>query len=48
MVKKELVILIKPTVIRSDGDWTEDLRETRERIVNPVNRGESASPAAAR
>jgi MSHA biogenesis protein MshL len=30
--KKELVILLKPTVVESDGEWTEDLRETRERV----------------
>jgi len=32
MVKKELVILIKPTVVKSDADWERDLRETRERF----------------
>jgi MSHA biogenesis protein MshL len=32
-VKKELVILIKPTVINSDRDWAGDLRESRERIT---------------
>ena len=32
-VKKELVILIKPTVINSERDWNGDLREARERIV---------------
>ena len=30
-VKKELVILLKPTIIQSDRDWENDLRETRER-----------------
>ena len=34
MVKKELVILIKPTVIQSDNDWSQDVRDTRERILN--------------
>jgi MSHA biogenesis protein MshL len=34
VVKKELVILIKPTVIQSDRDWMEDVRDTRDRIVN--------------
>ncbi len=32
VVKKELVILIKPTVIQSEEDWVEDLRQSRERI----------------
>jgi MSHA biogenesis protein MshL len=30
--KKELVILIKPTVIESERDWGDDLREARERL----------------
>lgn len=33
MVKKELIILIKPTVIKSDEDLMRDLRETRDRIL---------------
>ena len=31
-VKKELVILLKPTVISSDYNWEGDIRESRERI----------------
>jgi len=31
-VKKELVILLKPTVIQSDRNWEQDLRETRGRL----------------
>jgi len=31
-VKKELVILLKPTVISSDHNWEGDIRESRERI----------------
>jgi MSHA biogenesis protein MshL len=38
VVKKELVILIKPTVIQSDRDWMEDVRDTRDRIVNMGDR----------
>ena len=30
--KKELVILLKPTVIQSDRNWEQDLRETRGRL----------------
>jgi MSHA biogenesis protein MshL len=33
-VKKELIILIKPTVIQSDRDWETDLGESRDRILN--------------
>jgi MSHA biogenesis protein MshL len=32
LVKKELVILLKPTIIQSDRNWEDDLRETRERF----------------
>jgi MSHA biogenesis protein MshL len=32
LVKKELVILLKPTIIQSDRNWANDLRETRERF----------------
>ena len=44
MVKKELVILIKPTVVHSDQSWEPDLRETRKRIdqMNRVGKGGSA------
>ena len=30
--KKELVILLKPTIVESDRDWNDDVRETRERV----------------
>jgi MSHA biogenesis protein MshL len=42
-VKKELVILIKPTVIQSDRDWVDDLRETRDRVRNMVPPGSPMS-----
>jgi len=32
LVKKELVILIKPTIIQGDRSWDEDLEQTRGRI----------------
>jgi MSHA biogenesis protein MshL len=32
MVKRELVILLKPTVIQSDRDWEQDLGRTRSRL----------------
>lgn len=33
-VKKELIILIKPTVIQSERDWEENARSARERVLN--------------
>lgn len=32
LAKKELVILLKPTIIESDREWERDLRHTRERL----------------
>jgi MSHA biogenesis protein MshL len=32
--KSELVILIKPTIIRTEDSWKQDLQETRDRIQN--------------
>ena len=32
VVKKEMVILLKPTIIHSDRNWEQDLRDTRERF----------------
>ncbi len=46
MVKKELIILIKPTVIQSDEDWDADTRESRDRILNMGGRS-ADEPAAA-
>ncbi len=34
VVKKELVILIKPTVIQGERDWAAELQNARDRIVN--------------
>ena len=36
MVKKELVILIKPTVIQSDADSSDELRQVRDRIIEMI------------
>jgi MSHA biogenesis protein MshL len=33
-VKSELVILIKPTIIRTEDTWKQDLQDTRDRIDN--------------
>jgi len=43
-VKKELVILIKPTVIQSDQDWIDDVRESRDRILNMGRSSSGSSP----
>lgn len=32
--KRELIILLKPTVVESDKDWSEDIARSRERINN--------------
>ena len=32
LAKRELVILIKPTIIRNDSSWKDDLAETQERL----------------
>lgn len=45
-VKKELVILIKPTVIQSESDWNADISESRDRILNQGG-GASGEPGVA-
>jgi MSHA biogenesis protein MshL len=37
-VKKELIILLKPTVIQDDGSWQQDILESQGRIQK-MNRG---------
>ena len=32
MIKKELVILIRPTVIKGDKEWDQDIQQTRDRM----------------
>ena len=32
--KKELVILLRPTIILGDSNWEQDVRETQERMRN--------------
>jgi MSHA biogenesis protein MshL len=45
--KSELVILVKPTIIKSSADWMEDLQNTRERINQfPRDRAPAAEPAS--
>jgi MSHA biogenesis protein MshL len=41
--KKELVILLKPTIIRSDRDWERQLRESRYRIEHIAPAGAGGS-----
>lgn len=40
--KRELVILLKPTVVRSDKDWQEDILQARERMHNLKSSGSSS------
>lgn len=37
--KKELVILLKPTIIQSDHDWEQDIRDTRSRVESMYPEG---------
>jgi MSHA biogenesis protein MshL len=44
--KREIVILLKPTVIQNDASWGQDLRETRERLERfiPQRPAQETSP----
>ena len=42
--KRELVILMKPTVIKSDRDWEQDLQQTRDRIQSYGTNAGSVPP----
>ena len=35
--KRELVILIKPTVVDSDKDWSDDITRSRDRVNSMTN-----------
>ena len=37
--KRELVILLKPTIIKSEGDWEEGIEQARDRIQNLGSEG---------
>ncbi|MFZ2541712.1 MAG: hypothetical protein WAW75_08060, partial [Gallionella sp.] len=37
--KRELVILLKPTVVDSDKDWSDDITQSRDRIKNMSGQG---------
>ena len=45
-IKRELVILIKPTIIESDRNWEQDLQDTRNRMQRMGN--DSGAPPADR
>jgi len=47
LVKKELVILIKPTVIQSGTESAEDMLQARERILDMMARPAPAAPQTA-
>ena len=34
--KRELVILLKPTVVDSDRDWSDDIARSRDRLNSPA------------
>jgi MSHA biogenesis protein MshL len=36
-IKRELVILIKPTIIESDKNWEQDIQDTRNRMQHMGN-----------
>jgi MSHA biogenesis protein MshL len=42
--KRELVILIKPTVIKMDSDWADDIAATGRRIQSMNERGQGTRP----
>jgi MSHA biogenesis protein MshL len=44
--KREIVILLKPTIIQNDASWGKDLRETRDRLERfiPQRPAQEASP----
>ena len=43
-VKRELVILIRPTIIDSDKDWERDIQESRDRMQH-MGDGQRMGPA---
>jgi MSHA biogenesis protein MshL len=42
--KRELVILIKPTVVKMDSDWADDIAAAGRRIQNMNERGQATKP----
>jgi MSHA biogenesis protein MshL len=44
--KREVVILLKPTIIRNDLSWGQDLRDARDRLERfiPVRPAEGTKP----
>jgi MSHA biogenesis protein MshL len=47
--KSEIVILLKPTIVRSERDWQQDLSDTRERLraLTPTPPAQQPAPAPA-
>ncbi|MDP2752066.1 MAG: secretin N-terminal domain-containing protein [Rhodocyclaceae bacterium] len=48
MRKREMVILIKPTLIRSDREWQQDLKDTHSRLLSLAPPAEEKSPVPIR
>jgi MSHA biogenesis protein MshL len=44
--KREIVILLKPTIIQNDASWGQDLRDTRERLERFLPARPAQEPAA--
>ena len=44
--KRELVILLKPTVVQGNGAWAQDILDTRNRMQSLHRRGDKSEPAA--
>lgn len=44
--KREIVILLKPTIIQNDASWGRDLRDTRERLERFIPARPAPEPAA--
>lgn len=44
--KREIVILLKPTIIQNDASWGQDLRDTRERLERFIPARPAQEPAA--
>jgi MSHA biogenesis protein MshL len=44
--KREIVILLKPTIIQNDSSWGQDLRDTRDRLERfiPARPAQGAKP----
>ena len=42
--KRELVILLKPTIVNSNNDWADDITRSRDRVNGLMGKGTSSKP----